>query len=68
MDIDRSARVSGRPAIPPFQGVGSAIRLSLGKLVVNLVQVVKRTNTPPTKTSTVLAVTQLEIALLAYFC
>ena len=31
MNIDRSARViSGRPAIPPFQGGGGAVRLSLG--------------------------------------
>ena len=45
--IDRSARTSGRPAIPPFQGgKKSVIRLSLGKLLVNLLQVVKRTNTP----------------------
>ena len=43
--IDRSARISGRPAVPPFQG-GSVIRLSLGKLLVNLLQVAKRTNTP----------------------
>ena len=41
-----SARVSGPPAIPPFQGGESVIRLSLGKLLVNLLQVVKRTNTP----------------------
>ena len=46
MDIDRSARISGRPAIPPFQGGRSVIRLSLGKLLVSLLQVVKRTNTP----------------------
>ena len=45
MDIERSARISGRPAIPPFQG-GSVIRLSSGKLSVNLLQLVKRTNTP----------------------
>ena len=40
--------MSGRPAIPPFQG-GRVIRirLSLGKLLlVNLLQEVKRTNTP----------------------
>ena len=44
---DRSARVSGRPAIPPFQGGRSVIRLSWGKLLVNQLQVVKRsTNTP----------------------
>ena len=43
--IDRSAHISGRPAIPPFQGGESVIRLSLGKLLVNLLQVVKRTNT-----------------------
>ena len=47
MDIDRSARVPGRPVIPPFQGVGELfIRLSLGKPLVNLWQVVKRINTP----------------------
>ena len=47
LDIDKSARISGRPAIiPPFQGGGSVVRLSLGKLLlVNLLQVVKRTNT-----------------------
>ena len=45
--IDRSARISGRPGIPPFQGPReSAIRLSLGKLLANLLQVVKQTNTP----------------------
>ena len=46
LDIDRSARVSGRPGIPPFQGGKSVIvRLSLGKLLVNFLQVVKRTST-----------------------
>ena len=43
---DRSARISGRPAIPPSQAGESVIGLSLGKLLVNLLQVVKRTNTP----------------------
>ena len=43
--VDRSARISGRPAIPRFTGE-SVMRLSLGKLLVNLLQVVKRTNTP----------------------
>ena len=44
--IDRSGRVSGRPCIPPFQG-GSVLRVGLGKLsLVNLLQVVKQTNTP----------------------
>ena len=46
--VDRSARISGRPAIPPFQGGRVFMRLSLGKLLVNLLQVVKRTNTPLT--------------------
>ena len=45
LDIGRSARISGRPTIPPFQG-GRVIRLSLGKLSVNFLQVVKPTNTP----------------------
>ena len=40
--IDGSARTSGRPAIPPFQGGWSVVGLSL----VNLLQLVKRTNTP----------------------
>ena len=44
--IDRSAGMSDRPDIPPFQGGKSVIRLSLGKVLVNLLQVVKRTNTP----------------------
>ena len=56
--IDRSARVSGRPAVPLLHGgrvlkglvwvsYSVIIRLSLGKLLlVNLLQVVKRTNTP----------------------
>ena len=44
--IDRSTGISGRPAIPPFRGGESVIRLSLGKLLVNILQVVKRTNTP----------------------
>ena len=39
-------RISGRPPIPPFQGAESVIWLSLSKLLVNLLQVVKRTNTP----------------------
>ena len=38
--------MSGRPAIPPFQGGESVIRLSSSKLLVNLLEVVKRTNTP----------------------
>ena len=38
--------MSVRPAIPPFQGGKSVIRLSLGKLLVDHLQVVKRTNTP----------------------
>ena len=38
--------MSGRPAIPAVSGGESVIRLSLGKLLVNLLQVVKRTNTP----------------------
>ena len=46
LDIDGSARISGRPAISPFQGGKVLVRLSLGKLLVNLLQVVKRTNTP----------------------
>ena len=45
LDIDRSARISGRPGIPPFQGE-RVIRFSLGELFVNFLQVVKRTNTP----------------------
>ena len=37
LDIDRSARVSGRPGTPPFQrGRSVIIRLSLGKLSVDL--------------------------------
>ena len=48
---DRSVRISGRPALP-LNGGESVIRLSLGKLLVNLLQVVKRTNTP-TNTLTV---------------
>ena len=38
--------IFGRPAIPPFQGGRVLTRLSLGKLLVNLLQVVKRSNTP----------------------
>ena len=40
-----SASISGQPGIPPFQGE-SVIRLSLGKQLVNLLQMVKRINTP----------------------
>ena len=43
-DIDTSARIYGRPAIPPFQRGKSVIGLSLGILL----QVVKRTITPLT--------------------
>ena len=35
-----------RPTYPAGSGGESVVRLSLGKLLVNLVQVVKRTNTP----------------------
>ena len=46
--FDRSARISGRPAIPPFQGGG---RVLYGLLWVSycltLWQVVKRTNDLP---------------------
>ena len=28
--------MSGKPAIPPFQGGGSVVRLGLGKLLVKL--------------------------------
>ena len=45
MDIDRFARISGRPAIPPFVRGKRVIRLGLGELLVNLLQVVKWTNT-----------------------
>ena len=34
VDVDRSACMSGRPAIPTFQGRREFIRLSLGKLLV----------------------------------
>ena len=37
-----AARISGRPRIPPFQGGKSVIRLNLGKILVNFLQVVKR--------------------------
>ena len=43
----RQARPYIRPTCyPAVSGGGSVIRLSLGKLLVNLLQVVKRTNTP----------------------
>ena len=51
--IDRPARISGPPAIPPFQGGREFISLSLGKLLVNILQVVKRTHTPLRNTLTV---------------
>ena len=44
--IDRSARISGPTCYPAVSGGESAIWLSLGKLLVNLLQVVKGTNTP----------------------
>ena len=46
LDIEASAHISGRPAIPPFQGGKRVIRLRWGKLLVNLLQVVKRAGTP----------------------
>ena len=42
--INMSASISGRPGIRPLQGE-SVIRLSLGKQLVNLLQMVKRINT-----------------------
>ena len=45
MDIDRSARISGRPDIPSFQGGRVLIRLRLGKLLVDILQVLKPTDT-----------------------
>ena len=44
LDIDRSAREPGQPAIPPFQGGRVLQGLSLGALLVKLLQVVKLTN------------------------
>ena len=46
VDIDTSIRMSGRSAIPPFQGGRVFIRLSFGRQLVNILQVVERTNTP----------------------
>ena len=52
--MDRSAGMSGRPAnvrptcYPAVSGgEESVVRLSLGKLLVNLLQVVKQTNNTP---------------------
>ena len=50
---ENAGTLTGPPVYPAdllsrrFRG-GSGIRLSLGKLLVNLVQMVKRTNTPLT--------------------
>ena len=45
LDIDRSAVYPTDLLYPAVSGGESVIRLSLGKLLVNLLQVVKRTNT-----------------------
>ena len=46
LDIDRGPPYIRPTCYPAVSGGESVIRLSLGKLLVNLLQVVKRTNTP----------------------
>ena len=43
LDVDRSARISG--CYPAISGEEGVTRLSLGRLLVNLLQVVKQTST-----------------------